>query len=168
MASTTRTVMKATTAVPLLYRVLLQYIEPLFTLGGIALVLMKPEQYLQTMTRGTVALARSSDWLMTELAGGWMHFAFTEVVVLRLIDDLRVWKLLCIGMLLSDLAYTYSLVQAVGGWAEWVQLSHWTSDDWMATILTLPFVLTRVAILAEVGLKTTHKIDVKQTMSFTQ
>ncbi|KAK5704799.1 hypothetical protein LTR17_021563 [Elasticomyces elasticus] len=160
MASTSRTVTKATTAVPLLYRVLLQYIEPLFTLGGIALVLMKPEQYLQTMTRGKVtSLGRPADWLMTELAGGWMHFAFTEVVVLRLVDDLRIWKLLCAGMLLSDLAYTYSLVQAVGGRAEWVQLSHWTSDDWMATILTLPFVLTRVAILADVGLKTASKSD---------
>ncbi|KAK3667682.1 hypothetical protein LTR22_001497 [Elasticomyces elasticus] len=160
MASTTRTVTKATTAVPLLYRVLLQYIEPLFTLGGIALVLMKPEQYLQTMTRGTVtSLGRPADWLMTELVGGWMHFAFTEAVVLRLVDDLRVWKLLCVGMLLSDLAYTYSLVQAVGGWVEWVRLSHWTFDDWLATIMTVPFVLTRVAILADIGLKTTQKSE---------
>lgn len=77
--------------------------------------------------------------------------------MLRLVDDVRTWKLLCMGMLLSDLAYMHSVAQGVGGWAEWVNVLHWTSDDWTVTIMTLPFVLARLVIVLGVGAKRTSK-----------
>jgi hypothetical protein len=59
------------------------------------------------------------------------------------------------GMLLSDLAYTHSVAEAVGGWQEWVILQNWTVEDWFVTITTWPFVLTRIAIVLGIGFKST-------------
>ncbi|KAK3072591.1 hypothetical protein LTR53_006545 [Teratosphaeriaceae sp. CCFEE 6253] len=151
--------LKASATVPLLYRVLLLYLEPLFALGGVALILLRPEQYLTTMTRGAVASlgAPQADFIHTQLAGGWLHFAWTEAIMLRLVDDLRVWKLLCMGMLLSDAFYTHSMAQGLGGWGEWVQVAKWTAEDWAVTITTLPFFLVRLCIVLGIGLKSTPK-----------
>ena len=51
------------------------------------------------------------------------------------------------AILLSDVLYTHSLAQAVGGWGEWIVLSKWTVMDWAAAVGTWPFVLVRVGIV---------------------
>jgi len=100
------------------------------------------------MTRENLtSIQPASHFIYTELAGGWLHFAFTEAVVLRLVDDVRVWRLLCIGMLLSDVLYLHSAAEALGGWAEYAKLAEWTVQDWVVTLSTLPFLLTRVGIV---------------------
>jgi hypothetical protein len=129
-----RTSAKASTSIPYILRFPLLWLEPFFALNGAILTLFKPNVY-------------------TELAGGWLHFAFTEGVVLRLVDDVRVWRLLCIGMLLSDFAYCHSVAEAVGGWAEWLVVSRWTLEDWVVTITTWPFVFARIAIVLGIGQK---------------
>ena len=154
MANPSISVRKASDAVPLLYRILLLYFEPICALGGVAMVLLNPHKYAETMTRAAMPpFSDAADWVWTELAGGWLHFAFTEGVILRLLDDVRAWRLLCIGMLLSDLAYTHSVAQAVGGWNVWLDLRQWSADDWTVTITTWPFVLARLSIVLGVGLK---------------
>lgn len=132
---------------------LLLYFEPFCALAGTVLVLTKPENYVSTMTRSSMSnIEAQSSFIYTELAGGWLHFAFTEAVVLRLVDDLRVWRLLCVGMLLSDLAYCHSVAQAVGGWIVWINVMEWTVEDWTVTLTTWPFVVARLAIASGVGL----------------
>lgn len=71
--------------------------------------------------------------------------------MLRFVDDVRVWKLLCMAILLSDILYTHSCAEAVGGWTEWFKLSNWTMEDWLVTLTTWPFVLIRVAIVLGIG-----------------
>lgn len=144
-------VVKASTSVPSLLRFFLLYLEPIFALGGVILALTKPGDYLSTMSREAITTIQpSSHFVYTQLAGGWLHFAFTEAVVLRYVDDLRVWKLLCVGMLLSDFVYVHSTAEAVGGWAEYAKLGNFTVQDWVVTATTLPFVLTRIGIAAGV------------------
>jgi hypothetical protein len=56
-------------------------------------------------------------------------------------------------MLLSDLAYIHSVAEALGGWHEWLQVQNWTAEDWVVTITTYPFVLSRIAIVLGIGLR---------------
>lgn len=106
------------------------------------------------MSREAVtSIQPGTDFIYTELAGGWLFFAFTEAVIFRLMDDVRMWRLLCFGMLLSDIAYCHSCAQAVGGWSTWVVLSSWTAADWTVTLTTWPFVLARIAIALGLGLR---------------
>lgn len=146
---------KATTSIPAVYRVLINTLEPLFAFSGAILLLIKPQQYLDSLTRGQGggAYDPSQQWVYTQLSGGWLLIVFLEAVILRLVDDLRVWRLVCIGILLSDICYTHSCAQALGGWSEWLNVTHWTLEDWTVTITTWPFVLTRVAIVLGFGIR---------------
>lgn len=144
----------ASATVPSIWRFLLLNVEPLFALGGVVLLLVNPALYTSTMTRHVFAsIQPASEFIYTELLGGWLHFAFTEAVVLRLVDDYRVWRLLCAGMLLSDAAYCHSCAQAIGGWGEWVKVGGWSVDEWMVILTTWPFLVARLAILSGVGMR---------------
>ena len=156
MASKTRDPSRlASSSIPSLYRFFLLYAEPLFALNGAILLLFKPGSYLSTMTRQatTSVMDESTQFIYTELAGGWLHLAFTEAVVLRYVDDVKVWRLICAAMLLSDVAYCHSCAQAVGGWQEWLRVTGWGMEDWIVTITTWPFALARVAIAFKLGWK---------------
>jgi len=133
---------------------LLLYLEPLFATAGAFLLLISPETYTSDMTRRTIATVDpKSHFLFQQLAGGWLHLAFTEAVVLRLVDDMRVWRLLCMGILVSDILYCHSMAQGVGGWAVWIKVWDWTLKEWIATVTTWPFVLARCAIVSGIGMK---------------
>ena len=143
---------KASEAIPYLLRFPLLWLEPLFSLNGSILTYMSASTYTKTMTRGALPIIQpNSQFIYTELAGGWLYFAFTEAVVLRLVDDVRVWRLLCIGMILSDIAYTHSCAEALGGWSEFLILSKWTAEDWAVALATWPFLFARIAIVLGIG-----------------
>ena len=152
--STSLSNVSAAATIPRLFRIMLFYLEPLCAVNGAILVLVQPGKYIHVMTRGAVAsIGDGTNFIYTELAGGWLHFVFTEAVVLRLVDDLRVWKLLCMGMLLSDVLYCHSCAQALGGWSVWLKVWQWTVEDWVVTVTTWPFMLARIAILLGIGTK---------------
>lgn len=144
----------ASATIPALWRFLLLNVEPVCAFAGVLTLVFAPSLYTANMTRQALTtIEPASEFIYTELLGGWLHLAFTEAVVLRLVDDYRVWRLLCIGMLLSDAAYVHSCAQGVGGWGEWVHVSHWTADEWAVTLSTWPFVVARLAIASGVGMR---------------
>lgn len=144
----------ASAVIPAVWRFLILNVEPLCAFGGVLMLFFAPTVYTKTMTRHAfTSIEPASEFIYTELLGGWLHFAFTEAVVLRLVDDYRVWRLLCMGMLLSDLAYVHSCAQALGGWDVWLQVGGWSVDDWVVTISTWPFMIARLAIVSGVGMR---------------
>ena len=155
MASSTETaVIPASAAVPLLYRLCLTTIEPLFAVNGALLVFRNPGTYLSMMTRDAVSFTEPSTFLYTTAGGSWLYFAFVEAVVMRLFDDLRLWRVLCAGMLLSDVAYCHAIAQAVGGWAVYADVTTWTKDDHAVFWATAPLVLVRILVVLGIGVKT--------------
>ena len=159
MSATSNEGVKASSVIPDLYRIPLLYLEPFFAFNGAMLALFIPENYVTNLTRGAVtSLDSSTNFIYTELAGAWLYFAFTEAVVLRLVDRVSVWRLLCLGMLLSDILYCHSCAQAVGGWNEWLIILNWTREDWTVTITTWPFVLSRLAIVLGIGFKNVEDV----------
>jgi len=137
----------AAASVPLVYRLLLTTIEPLLAVLGTLLAFRNPGEYISTMTRNSATFDASTAFLYTELGGSWLYFAFNEAIVLRLFDDLRLWRVLCMGMLLSDAAYCYSVAQAVGGWAAWSMMGSWATEDWVVFLTTAPMVFVRILIV---------------------
>ncbi|TWU73900.1 hypothetical protein ED733_003419 [Metarhizium rileyi] len=142
----------ASSSIPLPYRLLLTVLEPLFAANGAMLVFRAPAHYLSMMTRHAAAATAGPTFLYTSLGGSWLYFAFVEAVVMRVCDDLRLWRLLCAGMLLSDAVFCHSVAQAVGGWAAWAGLSAWTLDDHLVFWGTVPFIVVRVLVVLGVGL----------------
>lgn len=144
----------ASATIPWLWRFLLLNVEPLCTIGGFLVLTFAPTVYTSSMTRHTLTtIDPASEFIYTQLVGGWLHFAFIEGVVLRFVDDYRVWRLSCLGMLVSDAFFLHSCAQAIGGWGVWLQVGGWSVDDWAVTVSTLPFVLARVLIVSGIGLR---------------
>lgn len=143
----------AKAAVPFLYRLIITTIEPAFAVMGAVLVLTDPATYVGSVTRHAVAYTPDTTFLYTGLGGAWLYFAFVEAVVLRLIDDLFLWRVLCFGMLFSDFVFLHSMAQAVGGWGVYSDLAAWTGEDWAGMAATAPMVLTRIFIVLGIGLK---------------
>ena len=150
----TKRVFPASTAVPWVYRIILTTIEPLFALRGAWLVFQAPSEYLATMTRDAVTYKTPTTFLYTSIGGGWLYFAFVSAVVLRTFDDVRLWRYLCMGMLLSDIAFCHATAQAVGGWVAWSKVSEWTMDDHAIFLANGPVLLVRILLILGVGVKT--------------
>ncbi|KAL2127918.1 hypothetical protein VTI74DRAFT_9994 [Chaetomium olivicolor] len=148
--------------IPLAYRLLLTTIEPLIALCGALQALHNPDDYTSAMTRGSVLFSPGSTFLYTELAGAWLYFAFVEAVVLRLFaDDLRLWRLLCAGMLLSDVAWAHSVAQAVGGWAVWLDVGGWSAMDHAMFWTSAPIAVVRLLIVLGAGVGKTGEKEKK-------
>ncbi|ERT00289.1 hypothetical protein HMPREF1624_03660 [Sporothrix schenckii ATCC 58251] len=139
-----------------LYRLMLNTLEPFFAFNGALLVFRDPDSYLSTMTRHSIAYPAdqgdAAAFLYTQLGGGWLYFAFVEAIVLRLYpNDTRLWRWLCMGMLLSDAAYAHGCAQALGGWAAWADVAQWTGADWMVFWTTAPPLLARLLFVLGLG-----------------
>lgn len=62
---------KASASIPQVLQILLLYLEPLFTIGGILLLMLKPEVYTKDTTRSSMtSVDPKSIFLYTQLAGG--------------------------------------------------------------------------------------------------
>lgn len=146
-------VVRASSTLPYSYRLTLTTIEPFCAIAGAILTMLSPTMYIRSLTRNVGTHDPATSFLFTQLAGAWVMFAFEEAVLLRLVDELRVWKLVCMGMLLSDAFYCWSCVMAVGGWSEWSALSSWTVEDWFVSGSSLLFMAVRMAVVLEIGFR---------------
>lgn len=153
MADYKYTPVKATAAIPFAYRFALTTMEPLMAFGGVIQALITPQDFLTTMTRSSATYDPSTQFIYTELAGAWLMLVFFEVFALRYLDDLRVWRWFCVGILLQDALFAWSVAEAVGGWAVWVDLGAWEASDWLVFWTTAPALVVRILIVLGVGIE---------------
>lgn len=144
---------KASTSLPLAYRLTLLLLEPLSALNGAIMTFRTPADFIAKITHDSSLYSPANQFLYTQLGGAWLMFAFNEAVVMSLVDDLRVWRLLCAGMLVSDAVYHVSSVQAVGGWDVFVQFGRWNAFDWAVFASAVWPMLVRMLVVAGVGVK---------------
>lgn len=135
--------------VPFIYRFLFLYFEPFAALSGSALLHFLPQPFLTTMSEATTYTA-SHQVLYDMLAATYVLFAFNEAVVLRLTNDLTVWKAILCGILLCDSIHLYASWAALGGDVFW-NPTLWRMEDavnlgslWIQGAI-------RVAFLYEIG-----------------
>ncbi|EGX91408.1 hypothetical protein CCM_05566 [Cordyceps militaris CM01] len=150
---TERAIVPATATVPFAFRFILTVLEPLAALHGAWMCLYNPGRYLAAMTRDAFPLSPSETYIYTTVGGSWIYFAFLEAVVMRLFDDVRLWRYLCAGILMNDAVYCHATAQAVGGWEVWLDVGKWTRDDYVVFWSTWPLIVVRVLVVLGIGLK---------------
>ncbi|KAF9872324.1 hypothetical protein CkaCkLH20_10151 [Colletotrichum karsti] len=155
--TTQREIVSGSASVPAIYQFIMMTIEPIFAILGSVMTIHAPNQYLAGLSRNAHPFEESTRFVFTQLSGSWLFFAFTEGVVLRLFDDLSLWRVVSAGMLLSDAAYCHGTAQAVGGWEEWLKYSNWTVEDYVIFWSTAPMVLVRILIVLGIGVRKTSK-----------
>ena len=137
--------------IPLIYRVLLLWFEPLAAFNGAILCHFDAPSFLNTMS-ATAVYTPSSQVIFDQLAATYTLFAFNEAVVLRISKDLKVWKAMILGILLCDTLHLYAS-WVVMGTELFVRPWLWRAEDAIAVgMLWVPIVI-RIAFLLEVGIR---------------
>lgn len=142
----------ASVSIPIIYRIMLTTVEPVFALSGAALAFSNPSRLVRLMTRNSATFESDMGFLYTTAGGAWVYFASIELIMLRFSDDVRLWRLLCLCMLFSDAACCYGTIQAVGGWSSWIMISEWTIDERVSVLLTACMMLIRAHVVVGTGL----------------
>lgn len=146
--------------IPLLYVLLFLYYEPVAAFGGAMLCHFDAPQFLKTMD-ATAVYAPDSQVIFNQLAATYLLFAFNEGVVLRITKDLKIWKIMLLGIMLCDFVHLYAS-WCVMGTAVFIRPWVWRPEDWLAVGTIWAPLFVRLAFLAEVGIK---RVEGKERVS---
>ncbi|MCJ1263647.1 hypothetical protein MMC22_003517 [Lobaria immixta] len=138
--------------IPLPYRILLLYFEPLAALNGALIVHFFPSYYLLGMspTANSLSYDPASQIVYDQLAATYTLFAFNEAIVLRQTSELRVWKAMVLGILLCDLVHLYGSWNVMGT-QMFVRPWLWRIEDWVNLLMLYGPAAMRLGLLFEVG-----------------
>jgi hypothetical protein len=150
--------------IPLPYRFFHLYIEPLLLVpGGIYLSLFQPRKFLLSTTPSALVLPYDPSLLepapitplirqlLTNTAGLYILFMLNELLVLRLSNDIRIWRAVVLAMLCCDLVHLWG-VWVAGGPEFMLSPGEWRLEDWVNPGLLGAGAVLRVCFLAGVGI----------------
>lgn len=144
--------------VPLLYRVLFLYIDPLLSTTGIIFPLFQPAFFMTSLAPRTTAdiYHPKTEVVYTNLAALYFFVTFVAAVIPRISADLKVWKTLIWGIVGCDLIMLYGNYRHMGS-ELFTQPGLWNSSEWTNNGILLGFGVIRVAFLMGIGIKTKEK-----------
>ncbi len=121
-------------SIPLIYRIFFLYIEPVATALGAIYALdlfgLQDDYMLLTYATSTGVLGVSTreSIVLNQLANMYFVFALNEALVLRATNDVRVWRILLLGLLIADFGHLYS-VHPIGV-NVYYEFWNWSSMYW--------------------------------------
>jgi hypothetical protein len=150
--------------IPLFYRIVLLWYEPIAAGLGIYLTLAAPDAYLNSFIPSTLAVRNPlHDMLFNQLGAAFFYVATSQAILLRYTNDIGVWKILNGCLLGWDIILLYSFWNGL-----WMQgrlaPGNWRSEDLSALIPTMFMTVVRAAVVAGVGLRTS-KLSTKSSPS---
>lgn len=156
--------------IPWLYRLFFLYIEPLSTAAGAYYAWFGQERYLSMtenpfghgpaqQTHSSAMLPRESI-VLNQLANMYAVFALNEAIVLRATNDLKVWRLFLLGLLLADFGHLHS-VHSVGS-SIYYSVFAWNAMYWGNLGFVYFGATMRVLFLLGVGIVESQKKTERQ------
>jgi len=109
--------------IPLIYKFVFLYFEPAGAILGAILLHFSPQVFLTGMAP-TATSTTSNQVIYDQLAATYLLFAFNEAVLLRVTNDLKIWKTLLTGILICDCVHLY------GSWAALGPEMFWNPANW--------------------------------------
>ncbi|KAJ8115671.1 hypothetical protein OPT61_g2743 [Boeremia exigua] len=136
--------------IPIVYRLWHLWLEPVMALNGAKLLWVEPNTYHEFMPK-------PSKWhpdariVYNQLAAAYLLFAYNQAVTLRLVHDVRTWKVLMCGMMVCDTGHVYS-IWAEMGTQDMLSPGSWRFEDWVTLVTTIGPIFLRLAFVFGVGL----------------
>ncbi|UPK95461.1 hypothetical protein LCI18_006396 [Fusarium solani-melongenae] len=146
--------MEALSNIPTLYRLVFLYLEPFLAIGAAIQTHFAPRVFLNTMSQ-TSKYAPDNQVIYDQVAALYTLFAFNEAVLLRLTDDIRVWKGVFVGIFICDILHLYASWASLGNDVFWNPLA-WRVEDWANLGALWGLGVIRIAFLTGLGLQ---KVD---------
>ncbi|EEU35623.1 uncharacterized protein NECHADRAFT_52470 [Fusarium vanettenii 77-13-4] len=145
--------MEVLSNIPTLYRFVFLYLEPFLAIGAAMQTHFTPKAFLNTMSQ-TSEYAPDNQVIYDQVAALYTLFAFNEAVLLRLTNDIRVWKGVFVGIFICDILHLYASCASLGGDVFWNPRA-WRVEDWANLGSLWGLGVVRVAFLAGVGFQQT-------------
>lgn len=120
--------------IPWYYRIPLLYIEPPIALIGAWILFTSPHEFLQVVSpragqSPTVSTSLAETRILSDqLAIFQLVFAFNLAIVLQVSRDVKVWRVLSAGMLMSDILHMAVSARELG-WLGTGPTWPWRPDD---------------------------------------
>jgi hypothetical protein len=117
---------------PVIYTLFFLYIEPVATAAGAYMAQFQQDEYMRlTYSTATSILGVSirESIVLTQLANLYFVFALNEALVLRATNDVRVWKVFLLGLLIADFGHLASVASGVT-WETYYRFWEWNSMYW--------------------------------------
>ena len=151
--------MPVNTSVPLIYRLLFLYIEPVAALGGTLITTFDPVSFLRTFSPASTSSIYSplTQPIYDQVAALLFLFAWIQAVVLRSTDDIRLWKTILFGMFLCDVLHLYSSYKILGP-EMFFDPRMWRAEEWVNFGMLYGPGGLRLAFCAGFGLKGEEKV----------
>ncbi|KAH8594959.1 hypothetical protein B0O99DRAFT_652462 [Bisporella sp. PMI_857] len=143
-----------TNATALIYRIYFLYLDPILALGGAYLIYTDPSKFLhstipQPLTLTPTTLTPLLALLLTNIAALYVYLALNEALVLRLSSELKVWKAVILGLVISDAGHIYAVYAAAP--ERLFEILKWTNDEWINNGILILGLLLRIGFLVGFG-----------------
>lgn len=152
--------MPSTVEIPLLYRILFLYIEPLGAFFGVFVNLLTPVTYLRSLSPQATATTYSplDQPIYDQLAAHLLFFAWAQAIVLRSTSDIYVWKTLLFGMALCDVLHLWASYGILGP-EVFFNPAKWRWEEWVNFVMLYGPGGLRLAFCAECGFGKQQKAE---------
>ncbi len=149
--------------IPLFYRILFTWIDPLAALWTSWALLTDPDLITNTyIPRALSVRDPRHDFFPQQLGGAFFYIAASQAALLRYYpNDAGAWRLLNAGLLGFDAAVVYSLWCAMSAQGR-LDPAGWRVEDYTTVVMTGIFAVSRAAIVAGVGLQQRAVGEVKR------
>lgn len=114
--------------IPSLYRILFLYIEPVAIISGAIQSFSTPTKFSNFLQPTPATVPRELQIVFSYLSANYFLLAWLEAVVLRCTSSLKVWKVIQLGIFLSDAFHLYASAVALGSNRFW-DPRKWRTED---------------------------------------
>lgn len=145
---------RPTTNIPAFYRFYFLWSDPLVCLWAAYMDFFTPDVVVNAFVPSSVAPRNPQhDFLLQQLGGALLMLGFLDVALLRYAEDVVVWKILQMAVLLYDLVLLYSIYYALLGQDRLSLADMRVVEDWGSIAITGVAAAVRGAFLLDVGMK---------------
>ena len=147
--------------IPWPYTLFHLYIEPTFAFLGSLQASFLPIHYLTFFVQEPITtVSPHLQIALDQVAGCYTLFAFNEAILLRMTDDLRVWKTVLAGIALCDIVHLCGSRRALGPDIFW-NPALWTAKDWVNMgLLWIPLAM-RICFVLGIGIRKDARIRLR-------
>lgn len=135
--------------IPPFYRIFFTIIDPIICVWGAYMDFFDPQMVLSSHI-----LANTPDighiMILKQRGGSMLGWGFISAFLLRYTQDIKIWHIVEIAILLVDFAYFPAVFGALNAQMR-VLPETWRAEDWGSLIVTGTATLVRLAFLARLG-----------------
>lgn len=153
--------------IPLWYKLFCLYIEPVSTIVGFYYAWFQPQIYLELTDAksapGILGLPVATHVVLRQLGNLYLAFTLNEAIVLRVTNDVKVWRALLFGLLIADFGHLYSCYPM--GLSYYYDVANWNSIAWGNIGFVYLGATTRTCFLLGIGFGVSKRIKTKARKS---